>query len=918
MSRFFTYVKKHHTFFLAIGFLAAFSITVTYATPPSSPYTAGSTLDPQCAPGSSNCTVAISGGGGGSSQWDTVTGGINYAGGKVGIGTTTPQTALDLEGDGAIIAAGTYGSGVAVPDFSTGTRMQWIPSASAFRAGTITGDGVGDWDSANVGQYSTAFGADNIASGQLSTAFGAGNNASGMASVVFGQANTASGDNSAAFGFLTAASNQYATSFGIQTIASGIAAASFGQQSIASGTFSAAFGNYTKADSYNDFAIGRFNVGGGDPTNWVDTDPLFEIGNGTGLGSLSNALTVLKNGNLGINTATPIAALNVAGDGAIIASGTNGSGIPVPDLGAGTRMEWIPSKSAFRAGTAFGTEWDDANVGQYSVAFGQGSTASSNFTTAFGYNTVASTEFATAFGNSTTASGQLSTAFGNSTTASGAVSTTFGALTIASNSYATAFGDTTTASGFASTSFGVNTIASARQSVAFGNGTTASGVTSAAFGDGTTANSYNDFVVGRNNTGLANSSGSWVGTDPLFEVGNGASSSSLSNALTVLKNGKAIFGGQIFQDAQSGGQGLVIQNTSIGGAVIINTPTNVGATQQIIIDQPSTQIIFHTGNNDGSSYGGGIARPAAGVTNIFSNSSQGTGGVELSTAGTVRLFAGINGYIGIANIAPGYLFTVGSSSVPTGIIAHFETAAGTCDLDPTNVGGLSCTSDMNAKKNITNLADNSTWNFVNNIGVANQTIFDKITALKPVQYNFNVENDNTQKHIGFIAQDVEQIFPDLVATNPDGKKTLNYTGLIPYTVEAIKEMNFNIINIADLTKTNTWRDSLIAWFGNSTNGIQNIFSKQITTPTLCVGTNDNKTCITKDQLDHLLQQQSTSESTAAQTDSTNSPQATTVVSQNPDTSTQSPAVSDITTSLPVVTPPVDSQTPSIDPIVPAN
>ncbi|NQY07846.1 MAG: hypothetical protein HRT68_17015, partial [Flavobacteriaceae bacterium] len=82
------------------------------------------------------------------------------------------------------------------------------------------------------------------------------------------------------------------------TTASGLNATAMGYFSNASGDSSTAMGQSTTAGSLLSLAIGRYNNGGGDPSNWIDTDPLFEIGNGIDTANRSNAFTVLKNGTV--------------------------------------------------------------------------------------------------------------------------------------------------------------------------------------------------------------------------------------------------------------------------------------------------------------------------------------------------------------------------------------------------------------------------------------------------------------------------------------------------------------------------------------------------------------------------------------------------------------------------------------------
>jgi hypothetical protein len=41
---------------------------------------------------------------------------------------------------------------------------------------------------------------------------------------------------------------------------------------------------------------------------------------------------------------------------------------------------------------------------------------------------------------------------------------------------------------------------------------------------------------------------------------------------------------------------------------------------------------------------------------------------------------------------------------------------------------------------------------------------------------------------GFLADDVEQVLPDLVHEDSDGWKSLDYVGLVPHLVSAVQEM----------------------------------------------------------------------------------------------------------------------------------
>jgi hypothetical protein len=92
----------------------------------------------------------------------------DFGGAGNGRTITADTGAVTIDGTDGLVSTGTPGSGAIAPS-GAGTRMVWNPRKRAFRAGNVTGT---QWDDANIGSISTAFGFNNLASGSASVAFG--------------------------------------------------------------------------------------------------------------------------------------------------------------------------------------------------------------------------------------------------------------------------------------------------------------------------------------------------------------------------------------------------------------------------------------------------------------------------------------------------------------------------------------------------------------------------------------------------------------------------------------------------------------------------------------------------------------------------------------------------------------------------
>ncbi len=524
-----------------------------------------------------------------------------------------------------------YGNiGIGAIDFSSST------SASSTKGAT--------------GIFSTAYGINTTASGYSSSAMGTSTIASGANSTTMGNNTIASGNNSTAMGANTIASGDNSFAIGVSTKATAFLSTAMGYGTIADGSRATASGEQTIAKSFTETSIGYYNdtlIAVQPYSASSDSNRLFTVGNGTGLSTRKTAFVIQQDGNIGINQRRPSEKLDIAGSikivdgtqgvGKVLTSDANGkaSWATAASGGAGffkvsttdanqiiynsntnygknfivnadstnwgsgveSKMFYMPSKFAFRAGAIGNKNWDKDSIGLYSfasgvytiakgiasTALGWLTTASGQNSTAMGQNTTASGNFSTAMGLNSTASGNNSTAMGNTTIASGTNSTTMGQNTTASGQNSTAMGNFTTASGQNSTAMGSNTTASSSSSTAMGNSTTASGYASTAMGwqtiatgdaslamgYATKAKSFGEVVIGSYNDTLTSvNAGGYIGTfDRVFTVGSGTSSAR-KTAFVIQQNGRVGIG--------TGTTAITKGLLQIEGSVDYNPNQNIG------------------------------------------------------------------------------------------------------------------------------------------------------------------------------------------------------------------------------------------------------------------------------------------------------------------------------------------------------
>jgi LysM repeat protein len=285
------------------------------------------------------------------------------------------------------------------------------------------------------------------------------------------------------------------------------------------------------------------------------------------------------------------------------------------------------------------------------------------------------------------------------------------------------------------------------------------------------------------------------------------------------------------------------------------------------------EINFDNVNNLNTGYIRSVAEAVTGIEDLSFGAFQSGNGLReiMRVSGT--------GDVGIGTSSPSARLTVWGPDTASTTAFNVVNSASTTVFavydsgNSTYSGSIFQSSDQRLKTNVVPLDGSSS--------------LSAIEQLNPVSY-LRVDQPGQGANLGFLAQAVQTVFPELVSVTaptsltPDGTLTLNYTGLIAPIVSSIQE----IANISG-----DFEQNLIAWLGSASNGIQdlvanNVYAQNITanvvnsrqdnTQKLCIGT----TCINQAQLAAFVAAEGGSPSTGVG----ESGASTAAVTSAPDTS----------------------------------
>lgn len=277
------------------------------------------------------------------------------------------------------------------------------------------------------------------------------------------------------------------------------------------------------------------------------------------------------------------------------------------------------------------------------------------------------------------------------------------------------------------------------------------------------------------NTGEAGTSG-YSGEIGLSGY-SGVSGFGLASWTKISSNTTAVNTGQYFCDTSGGSFTLTLPATPSSGDIVAIADAGSFVTNNLTvarngstIENYNDDLLITIGNAivfllyDGTTWQVYTTSGPVGVSGFSGYSGGGGGG-----GGSVTNDTSTNSdyYPLWSTVDNGTL----SSLYVSNTKLYFNPSTGT--LNATTFNSLS---DINQKKDIVRIVDATS----------------SLKKIEGVEFKWK---ENDKKSAGVIAQQLETILPNLVDTNRDGTKSVNYSGLIAYLIETIKELESRIETI---------------------------------------------------------------------------------------------------------------------------
>ena len=428
-----------------------------------------------------------------------------------------------------------------------------------------------------------------------------------------------------------------------------------------------------------------------------------------------------------------------------------------------------------RSGTTY-VSYTNSVTGNFGTVSGGGqNTAGGPHTTVGGGfdNTASGSDSTVSGGTHNTASGQDGTVSGGSeNTASGNYSTVSGGFAnTASNLDATVVGGANNNSGgqFAAVGGGYHNFATTNYATVPG-------------GDNNTASGFASFAAGANAQALHDGSFVWADNT------GGTFASTVSNQFSVRATGGIRLAGDVQIDnsayhylSLTGGNSLGFLYGSYpalgdgihlgynyyadaaGNGHVINTG---GATSRISAGYGSISLL--TGYVNSAPFAGLTINGPSVPVNI---TSTGLGiGFFGASPPNPQAAIDMSGDI-ISRGFYGGLWMSGTSS--SGNFGFWTNPNGQAIAYIDTSGNYHQVSDRNLKRDIASL----------------ENTLDRLLQLRPVSYHFRSEATNSPATLGFIAQEVQPLFPEAVGEQTNGVKDLVYSELVPVAIRSIQELD---------------------------------------------------------------------------------------------------------------------------------